>query len=154
MTRKNLKLLFYNFDFNPADYMDVNFLLELKKTSEEKIIDRIIEKSPENDMYYIEHRGGTNSFRIRQDKKQEEEGNLFRTLTNLHKKIATSKDKAKILQLKRIRAQAKQMYEDLSEKYAEVEEEREEWLNILLKLEPKIVTTTNRLEISELEEKR
>ena len=105
-------------------------------------------------MYYIEHRGGTNSFRIRQDKKQEEEGNLFRMLTNLHKKIATSKDKAKILQLKRIRAQAKQMYEDLSEKYAEVEEEREEWLNIHLKLEPKIVTTTNRLEIFELEEKR
>ena len=71
MSRKNLKLLFYNFDFNPADYMDVNLLFDLKKTSEENIIDRIIEKPSDNDMYYIEHRGGTNSFRIRQDKKKE-----------------------------------------------------------------------------------
>ena len=46
------------------------------------------------------------------------------------------------------------MYEDLGEKYVEVKEEREEWINILIELERKIVATTNRLEIVELKHMR
>ena len=79
---------------------------------------------------------------MRVDKKQGEKDNLSRMLTNLDKKIATSKDKAKVSQVKCIRVQAKQMYRDLGEKYAEVEE--------LLKLERKIVAMTNRSELTEL----
>ena len=65
MVRNNSKPLLDNFDFNPADYMDVNLLLNLKKTSAEKIIDRIIEKLTDNDTHYTEHGDGTNSSRIR-----------------------------------------------------------------------------------------
>ena len=64
---------------------------------------------------------------MRRDEKQGEKDNLSRMLTNLDKKIATSKDKAKVSQVKCIRVQAKQMCRDLGEKYVEVEE--------LLKLE-------------------
>ena len=76
------------------------------------------------------------------DKKQGEKDNLSRMLTNLDKKIATSKDKAKVWKVKCIRVQAKQMYRDLGEKYVEVEE--------LLKLEQKIAMMTNRSELTEL----
>ena len=86
MVRNNSKPLLDNFDFNPADYMDVNLLLNLKKTSAEKIIDRIIEKLTDKDTHYTEHRDGTNSSRIRGDKKQEEKDDLFCTLANLDKK--------------------------------------------------------------------
>ena len=65
MVRNNSKPLLDNFDFNPADYMDENLLLNLKKTSAEKIIDRIIEKLTDNDTHYTEHGDGTNSSRIR-----------------------------------------------------------------------------------------
>ena len=65
MVRNNSKPLLDNFDFNPADYMDVNLLLNLEKTSAEKIIDRIIEKLTDNDTHYTGHGDGTNSSRIR-----------------------------------------------------------------------------------------
>ena len=37
MVRNNSKPLLDNFDFNSADYMDVNLLLNLKKTSRKKL---------------------------------------------------------------------------------------------------------------------
>ena len=43
------------------------------------------------------------------NKKQKEKDHLFRTLTNLDKKIAASKDKLRLSQLRYIRAEAKGM---------------------------------------------
>ena len=59
-------LLSRKFDFNPEEILDKSLLFELeKKTSADKIFDSILEKIPDkNDIYYIEHREGTNSFRL------------------------------------------------------------------------------------------
>ena len=52
-------------------------LFDLKKTGEEKIFHLILEKIPDkHNNYYIEHREGTSSFRIRKDSKQAEKDEL------------------------------------------------------------------------------
>lgn len=67
--------------------MDKSLIFDLKKTSEEKILDRFIEKFPEdNDKYYVRNREGTNFFRIRQDKNQRDKEYLFNLIPNLNKK--------------------------------------------------------------------
>ena len=54
MATKNSKTVLLNFDFDPKNYIVIDLLLNLKKTSEEKTIDRIIEKLPDdNDNLYI-----------------------------------------------------------------------------------------------------
>ena len=71
MAENNSKLfLSEKFDFEPEEILDKLLLFDFKKTSEEKIFDSILEKIPDkNDIYYIEHREGTNAFRIRKDSK-------------------------------------------------------------------------------------
>ena len=63
--------------FDPEDYLDKSLLLDLKKTSKEKIFDAIIEKIPDSNKYYIEHREKTNAIGIRKDEKQGEKDELI-----------------------------------------------------------------------------
>ena len=53
-------------------------MFDLKKTSEEKFFDAILEKIPYNDKYYGEHREGTNISRIRKDEKQVEKDEIIK----------------------------------------------------------------------------
>ena len=48
MESNNSKMILPNFYFNPESYINIDLLFNLKKTSGEKIIDRIIEKLPDN----------------------------------------------------------------------------------------------------------
>ena len=67
--------------------MEKSLIFDLKKTSEEKILDRFIEKFPEeNDKYYIRNREGTNVFTIRPDKNQRDKEYLFNLIPNPNKK--------------------------------------------------------------------
>ena len=113
-------LLSSTFDPNPEDILNKSIHFDLKKASEKKILDRIIEKMPNNDKYYIEHRKRINTFRLRRDKREEEKDNLFQLICNLEKNIARSKNNTKIDQLKRSKAEAKQHYKDLSEENVEI----------------------------------
>lgn len=70
MARSN-SLLSSTFDFQPEDILDKSIQLDLTKTSEEKILDSVIEKLPNIDNCYAEHREETNAFLLRRDKKQE-----------------------------------------------------------------------------------
>lgn len=56
-------------EFDPEECLDKLLLFDLEKTSAENIFDKIIEKLPDNDTYYIEHRHETNAFCERKDKK-------------------------------------------------------------------------------------
>ena len=71
MVENNSKLLLSGkCDFDPEEILDKLLLLNLKKTSEEKIFDLILEKIlDKNNIYCIEHREGMNAFRIRKDPK-------------------------------------------------------------------------------------
>ena len=53
-------------------------MFDLKKTSEEKFFDAILEKIPDNDTYYAKHREETNAFQIRKDKKQVEKDEIIK----------------------------------------------------------------------------
>ena len=68
------------FQFDPEDYLDKGLLFDLRKTSEEKIFDAIIEKIPDNDKYYIKHRQGTNTFCIKKMKNKEKKTSWFNLL--------------------------------------------------------------------------
>ena len=66
----NLKLLLSRkFDFDPEEILDKTLLFNLKKKQAKiKIFDSILEKIPDkNNIYHIEHRDGTNPFRLRKD---------------------------------------------------------------------------------------
>ena len=54
MVENNSKLLLsWKFDFDPEEILDKSLLFDLKKTSEDKIFDSILEKiSDKNDIYY------------------------------------------------------------------------------------------------------
>ena len=60
MVENNWKLFLYEkLDFDREEILDKSLLFDLKKTSEEKVFDLILEKIPDkNDIYYIEHREG------------------------------------------------------------------------------------------------
>ena len=91
---KNSEALLSNFEFDPEEILDKILLSDLKKTSEKKIIDRLIENFPkENDQYYIEHRESTNSFQVRHNRNQKEKEDLFEFIFNADKKIARRKHK-------------------------------------------------------------
>ena len=96
----------------------------LKKTSKEKLFDAIIEKLPNNDKYYIEHRDGTNAFRIRRDGKQGEKDELIQFMEDLDRKINQNTNKSRISQLKRIRKEALQRYSALGETYVDIDDEK------------------------------
>ena len=112
------------FDFDPEDYLDKSLLFDLKKTSEEKIFNAIIEKIPDNADYFIEHREGTNAFRIRKDEKQGENDELIQFIENLDKKINKIKNKLRISQVKRIRKEALQRYASLRETFIDIDNEK------------------------------
>ena len=83
-------------------------------------MDRLIEKLPENnDKYFIKHREGTNSFRIRQDKNQQDKEYLFNLIYNKDKKHtpALRKKKVAIVDPRRIKNFAILKLKELDEKY-------------------------------------
>ena len=53
--------------------------------------------------YYNEHQEGTNAFRIRCDKRQDEKDDIIRMIEEIDDKINTTKNKFRLSQLKRIR---------------------------------------------------
>ena len=105
-----------NLTLIPEEILDKPLLFDLKKTSEEKIFDSILEKIPDkNDNYYIEHREGTNAFRTRKDSKQAKEDELKTMLETVDKGIKRATSKSKLSELKRIEKQLIKQYEDLGE---------------------------------------
>ena len=95
-------------------YAGPSLLFDLKKTSEGKIFDSILEKIPDkNDIYYIEHREGTNAFRIRKDLQPAEMDELKTMLETVDKGIKKTTSKSKLSQLKRIKKQLTKKSEGL-----------------------------------------
>ena len=87
MAKKNSNaILSKTFDFDPQEYLDKSLLFDLKKTSEENFLDSILEKILDTDTYYIEHREGSNAFRIRKDRDWPEKDQIIETIENIHKK--------------------------------------------------------------------
>ena len=65
----------------------------LRKKSEDQILDRIIENLPkDNDKYYIEHDEYLNMFMITLDLNQWKKDDLFNLLLNLDKKLVLAKE--------------------------------------------------------------
>ena len=102
MVESNSKLLLLGkFDFDPEEILDKSFLFDLKKISEDKIFDSILEKIPgKNDMYYIKDREGTNAFRLRKDPKEAEKDELITVLQTVDIAIKRTTSKSKLPQLK------------------------------------------------------
>ena len=81
IAKKNSKsVLSGTFDFDPEEYLHKSLLFDLKKASEEKIFYAILERIPDDDTYYIEHREGTNTFRISKDEKQVEKDKIIKLI--------------------------------------------------------------------------
>ena len=73
-----------NFTINPEVFLDVRLLFNLKMTDEMEIEDWLVDNlAVNNDEYYIEHKQGTNVFRIRKEP-DSESNNLEMELTNLN----------------------------------------------------------------------
>ena len=96
------RILPKNFDFDLQELLDKSLLFDLRKTSKEKIFDAILEKIPDDDMYYIERREGKNAFRIRRDKKQGEKDDIITVIEEVDGKINKTTNKSRLSQLKRI----------------------------------------------------
>ena len=112
-----------NLTLIPEEILNKPLLFDLKKTNEEKIFDSILEKIPgKNDNYYIEHREGTNPFRIRKDPKQAKEDELKTMLETVDKGIKRATSKSKLSGLKQIEKQVIKQYEDLGEELLTVNE--------------------------------
>ena len=59
-------------------------VFNLKKTNDEKILDKIIQNLPRyNDKHYVKQSENLNMFMIKQDKKQQEEDDLVKTIWNI-----------------------------------------------------------------------
>ena len=104
MAENNSKLfLSGKFNFDLQKIFDKFLLFNLKKASEEKVIDSILEKIPDkNDIYYMERRKGTNASRIRKDSKQAKKDVLKTMLETIDRGIKRATSKSKLYQLKRI----------------------------------------------------
>ena len=97
-------------------------LFDLKETSEDKIFDSILKKIPDkNDIYYMEHREGTNTFRLRKDPKKAEKDELITMLETVDRVIKRSTSKSKLSQLKGIKKQSVKKCKDLGEELIEYE---------------------------------
>ena len=84
MAKRNFKsILLGTSDFNSDEYLDEWLLFDFEKSSEEKFFDRTLERIPDNDTYYIEHRKGTNAFRIRKDERQGEKEKIINFINDL-----------------------------------------------------------------------
>ena len=63
-------------------------LFNFKKTSEEQILDKIIDSLPkDNDEYYVNHKKRKNVFTVRKDYNQCKKLNLYTVILNLEKKF-------------------------------------------------------------------
>ena len=123
MVESNSKLLLSGkFDFALEEILGKLLLFNLKKTSEDKIFDSILEKIPDkNCIYYIEHREETYTFRLRKDPKKAEKDELITMLETVNRAIKRSTSKSKLSQLKQIKKQLVKKYEDLGEEFIEYE---------------------------------
>ena len=112
MVENNSKLLFSGkFDFDPEEILHKSLLFDLKKTSEDKIFDSILDKIPsKNDIYYIEHRERINGVRLRKHPKKAEKDELITMLETVNIAIKRSTSKSKLSQLKRIKKQLVKKY--------------------------------------------
>ena len=82
--------------------------------------DLILEKIPDkNDVYYIEHREGTNASRLRKDPKKTEKDELITMLETINRAIKRPTSKSKLSQLKRIIKHLVKKYKDLGEEFIE-----------------------------------
>ena len=107
MVKNNSKLLSSGkFDFDHKKFLDNSLLFTLKETSEEKIFDFILKKIPDkNDIYYIEHREGMKTFRIRKVSKQAKKDKLITMLETVERDTKRATSKSKLSHLKRIKKQ-------------------------------------------------
>ena len=141
IAKKNSKsILLGTFDFDPEEYLDKSLLFDLKKTREEKIFNVILEKIPNNDTYYGEHREGTNAFPIRKDKKQAEKDDIIKVIENMELKMKKSTNKSRISQLKRYRKEFLNKYSSLGETFVDIDDEKTETLDKLLDLDRKLAS--------------
>ena len=90
----------------------------MKKTNEDQVVNKIIEKLPKNnDKYYIKR---LNTFVLREHKKQQEQSDLFTIILNIKRKLTKAKNKANIAKLKSLKRQSLKMLKDLGEEYVEI----------------------------------
>ena len=83
IARGNSAAVQANFTINPEDFLDVPLLFNPKMTDEMEIEDWVVDNlAVSNDEYYIEHKQGTNVFRIREEP-DSETNNSEMVLTNL-----------------------------------------------------------------------
>ena len=115
-------------------------MLDLKKTGEGKIFNAILEKIPDNDTYYVEHREGTNAFRIRKDKKQAEKDNITKVVETIDLKIKKSTNKSRISQLKQYRKELLNRNGSLGETFVDIDDQKTESLYKLLDLDRKLAS--------------
>ena len=102
MAENNSKLLLLGkFDFDPEEILGNLLFFNLKKISEDKIFDSILEKIPDkNNIYYTKHREGPNAFRLRKDLEKAEKDELITMLKTSDRAIKRSKNKIKIISTK------------------------------------------------------
>ena len=68
IARGNSAAVQANFTINPEDFLDMTLLFNLRMTDEMEIEDWLVDNlAVNNDEYYIEHKQGTNVFRIRKE---------------------------------------------------------------------------------------
>ena len=110
------------------------------KTSEERLFDAIIEKLPNNDTYYIEHRNKTNAFSIRIDKKKVEKDEIIKVIEAIDSKIKESTNKSRISQLKQIRKELLNRYSGFGETFVDIDDKKTEALDKLLDINRKLAS--------------
>ena len=112
MVESNSELLLSGkFDFDPKEILNQFLLFDLKKTSKDKIFHSILEKLPDkNDIYYAEHREGTNAFRLRKDPKKAEKDELITMLKTVDRAVKRESSNSKLSQLKRIKKQMAKIF--------------------------------------------
>ena len=97
-----------------------------------------MEKIPDNDKFYIEHREGTNAFRIRKGKDKNEKDTIIVVVEDLRKKINKTTSKSKLSQLKRTRNKLLKSYKEIGETFIEINDKKAESLDRLLELDRKL----------------
>ena len=68
LARGNSAAVKVDFAIDPEDYLDKPLVFDLKMTTEDEIFDWLVTNmAVDNDIYYIEHKDGSNIFRIRKE---------------------------------------------------------------------------------------
>ena len=104
------------------------------------LFNAILEKISDNDTYYIEHREGTNAFRIMKDKKQAKKDNIIKVIETIDLKIKKSTNKSRISQLKGYRKELLNRYSRLGEIFVDIDNEKTETLDKVLDLDRKLAS--------------